>query len=224
LTLSSFILGGANDCKAIDWAIDKEVDIISISAGFVDDDNYLREAIRRANAKNVLTFAAASNWGNLEAGVAYPARIKDHVFCIFSSNGALKAMSSAMNPEPRKGADNFAVLGEDIDLDPGLPPVSGTSVATALAAGLAARILDFARHTDSRAAGCSAEQLGTRASMRAVFERISMQNQKFKCIAPWLLWEHGARANEELEATRRTGQPSRTHVHWVLADALRQME
>ena len=155
--------------------------------------------------------------------MAYPARIKDQVFCIFCSNGALKATSN-MNPEPRAGADNFAVLGEDIDVYPGEPSVSGTSMATALAAGLAARILDFARHTDSRDANCSVEQLSTRAGMSAVFRKIAVPNQKYQCIAPWLLWEHGARELGELEATKRTGQPSRNHVQKVLAGALRQME
>ncbi|KAJ5668904.1 Extracellular alkaline serine protease [Penicillium macrosclerotiorum] len=184
--------------KAIRWAVNQKVDIISISAGFRTSPRDLREAVNEASAANILIFAAASNWGNLDE-VAYPARMKDHVFCIFSTNGTLKN-SSRYNPEPRSNADNFAILGEGIELYPGREPVQGTSMATAIAAGLAGRILDFARHTDCRDNIEGGDIIHTKAGMTAIFKAISRSSANYDCIAPWRLlkmqWQ-GDRENRE---------------------------
>jgi hypothetical protein len=201
--------------QAIDWAIECKVDIISISAGFQDDNSNLRKAVRRAHNADILIFAAASNWGNLETAVAYPARIKDQVFCIFSSNGANKATTDK-NPEPRTNADNFAFLGEDVDVHAsGSIPVSGTSMATALAAGFVARMLDFSLHQDSRAAGIDVEKLHTKSGMTAVLHKISSSDGKFQCITPWLLWKL---------AKKRAQEPTRSLMQKVLREALEEMD
>ncbi|KAK6222494.1 hypothetical protein QIS74_04196 [Colletotrichum tabaci] len=100
--------------EAITWAVSQSVDIISISAGFASCPEELRAAVHQAHAAGILIFAAASNWGNTNE-VAFPARIQDQVFCIFATTAALKDVPE-INPEPRKNADNFALLGHDIDL------------------------------------------------------------------------------------------------------------
>jgi len=148
-------------------------------------------------------------------GVAYPARIKDHVFCIFSSNGANKATTDN-NPEPRRTADNFAFLGEDIDVHTsGSIPFSGTSMATALAAGFVARMLDFSLHPDSKDAGIDVEKLHTKSGMTAVLHKISSSDGKFQCITPWLLWKL---------ANKRAQEPSRGLMQEVLREALEEMD
>jgi hypothetical protein len=162
-----------------------------------------------------LIFAAASNWGNLEMGVAYPARIKDQVFCIYSSNGANKATTDN-NPEPRIAADNFAFLGEDIDVHTtGSLPISGTSMATALAAGFVARMLDFSLHPDSQDAGIDAKKLHTKSGLTAVLHKISSSDGKFQCITPWLLWKL---------ANKRAQEPTRVLIQEVLRKALEEMD
>jgi len=155
-------------------------------------------------------FAAAANWGNAGRGVAFPAAIKDHVFCISSCTGDLWA--SKMNPPGRDDADNFASLGEDVSLYEDKALLDGTSVATPLAAGLAARILDFARHTDSRIAGCDETKLRTRPGMRAVFKKMSNRDGLFRCIAPWLLWQHTSAPSHT--------QPDRNRIQEVIKEAL----
>ena len=131
--------------QAIKWAVRHGVDIISISAGFKTCPHELREAVHQAHSAKILIFASAANWSHLNQA-AYPAGIKDHVFCIFSTDAGLMN-SRGFNPPARGDADNFAILGEDVDLPPRTEPVRGTSVATAIAAGFAARILDFGRQS-----------------------------------------------------------------------------
>jgi hypothetical protein len=201
--------------QAIDWAIKCKVDIISISAGFQRDNNDLREAVRRAHNADILIFAAASNWGNLESAVAYPARIKDQVFCIFSSNGANKATTDK-NPGPRTNADNFAFLGEDIDVHAsGSLPISGTSMATALAAGFAARMLDFSLHPDSQGAGIDARMFHTKPGMTAVLNKISSPSGGFHCITPWFLCK---------DADTQTRELARGSMQKVLKEALEEID
>ncbi|GJC96376.1 extracellular alkaline serine protease [Colletotrichum higginsianum] len=116
--------------EAITWAVSQSVDIISISAGFASCPEELRAAVHQAHAAGILIFAAASNWGNTNQ-VAFPARIQDQVFCIFATTAALKDVPE-INPEPRKNADNFALLGHDIDLPghTGLWDVSGDGIGS----------------------------------------------------------------------------------------------
>ena len=147
-------------------------------------------------------------------GVAYPARIKDQVFCIFSSNGANKATTDN-TPEPRKTADNFPLLGEDIDMHASDGnPVSGTSMATALAAGFVARLLDFSLHPDSQDAGVDVKKLHTKPGMTAVLHKISCSDEKFQCITPWLLWRL---------ANKQAQESTRDLMQKVLREALDEM-
>jgi hypothetical protein len=121
-----------------------------------------------------------------------------------------------MNPPGRNDADNFASLGENVSVYEDKQPLNGTSVATPLAAGLAARILDFARHIDSRSAGCDEQQLRTRPGMRAVFKRISKQDTPFRCLAPWLLWQHPSAPSDT--------QLSRERIQEVIKEALNALD
>jgi hypothetical protein len=121
-----------------------------------------------------------------------------------------------MNPPGRNDADNFASLGKDVRLYEGKAPLDGTSVAAPLAAGLAARILDFARHIDSRIAGCDEQKLRSRPGMRAVFKKISKQNGLFRCIAPWLLWQHPSAPSDT--------QLGRERIQEVIREALNTLD
>jgi hypothetical protein len=121
-----------------------------------------------------------------------------------------------MNPPARNDADNFASLGENVGLYDNKAPLDGTSVAAPLAAGLAARILDFARHADSRSAGCDEQQLRTRPGMRAVLKKISKQDGLFRCIAPWLLWQH--------PSTPSDTQLGRERIQEVIKEALNTLD
>lgn len=214
----SYLSTFADFLQAIDWAASKGVDIISISAGFVHYQDEVFRAIKAARKINMelLIFAAASNYGNQHDGVAYPAKHHEHVFCIFSCSGNLKQTDDT-NPNPTE-TDNFAMLGEDVRVFPG-QVLNGSSIATALAAGFAARIIDFTRHEDIcsrlKRKGLEPDRLSTREGVRAVFREISTTSGKFRCIAPWKLWEHGTK-----DPARE--YPGRQHVYKVLKGILKK--
>ncbi|KAJ5116711.1 subtilisin-like protein [Penicillium angulare] len=170
--------------QAIEWAVEPQhaVDIISISAGFAKHSLELEDAIDKASGSGALVFAAASNWGNRGGHVAYPARHSFKTICMFSTNTDDQA--SSFNPEARSHTDNFAILGEDLEhpADP-RKRESGTSMATAIAAGLAARIVDFSRHEDNETIDRVAK-VGSIAGMTAIFRSISKPAGRCQCLAP----------------------------------------
>ncbi|KAG9500788.1 hypothetical protein J7337_006468 [Fusarium musae] len=146
------IEGPLRMAKAIHWAIEppRSVDIISISAGFRSYSKELDDAVTKAKAAGVLVIAAASNWQNTST-VAFPARHNLSTMCIYSTNTGNQ--SSSFNPEPRADTQNFAIIGEGFQHPDQRrnERMSGTSMATAVAAGLAARIVDFSRQKDNKA-------------------------------------------------------------------------
>jgi hypothetical protein len=169
--------------EAIELSIapDIDVDIISISAGFLYHSPRLQEAVQKACGASKLIFAAASNWGNL-GPVAFPARHNLYTICIFSTDTHNRA--SDFNPERRPDAHNFAILGEDFQ-HPGYSDqrVRGTSTATAAAAGLAALIIDFSRHHDNQSIVRVAD-ISKMLGMIAIFNSMSERAGEFKCIMP----------------------------------------
>ncbi|CEF75850.1 unnamed protein product [Fusarium graminearum] len=157
--------------KAIDWAISNSVDIISISAGFRDYSKELDEAVTKAKAAGTLVVAAAANWQNTGT-VAFPARHNLTTMCIYSTN--VGNQSSTFNPEPRSDTPNFAVLGEGFQHpDQKSEPMSGTSMSTAAAVGLAANIIDFARQSDNKSYIYRSQDVGKLPGMLSIFDAIS---------------------------------------------------
>ncbi|RMJ07742.1 hypothetical protein BHE90_010298 [Fusarium euwallaceae] len=165
---------------AINWAIKHKVDIINISAGFKTCPIELYEAAFAAHAAKILVFASPGNWSRKDT-VAFPAAIQDHVLCIFSTNGGL-TNTREFNPAPRKHAHNFGMLGEDVDV--GGVPFNGTSAATAIASGFAARIIDFSRQPDCRGKIENVRLLQTKTGMTAVFAELSSPDGDYECIRP----------------------------------------
>lgn len=189
-------------------------DIISISAGFREESPRLEEAVRKASAANKLIFASASNWGNVD-GVAFPARHANTI-CIFATDTA--DQPSKFNPEPRQNAHNFALMGER--WQNGAKYESGTSMATAAAAGLAALILDFSRQSDNRGTDW-AGQLSQTSSMVAIYQAISKPAGRFRCVEPkHLLMGYGT-ATSTASGVASTGQGERRNwVKFKIQDAI----
>jgi hypothetical protein len=137
--------------KAIEWAIEQQVDIISMSFGWKHEKPEVSKQIDFARGKGILLFAAASNDGGFTPrhGV-FPAS-HHSVYCIYSCRG--DGVSSEFNPPATKTAANFMLPGEHLAvLETNHKPVAGssrhngTSFATPIAAGTAAMVLDLARH------------------------------------------------------------------------------
>ncbi|KAL2205461.1 hypothetical protein CC79DRAFT_1276231 [Sarocladium strictum] len=151
--------------KAIDHAVKEwKVDVISMSFGIREYHEPMSNAIANALNERTLLFAAASNDGaNLDR--AFPAQYPG-VFCIHSTDG--NGNPSDFNPTASEKDVNYSLLGHHVSSHwpigmQGYPnpirSLSGTSVATPIAAGLAASVLSFVRRQDRRVA-IESEQLG----------------------------------------------------------------
>lgn len=166
--------------------------MITMAFGFEKEHDGMYEAIRAARAQNVLVFAAASNYGNMTR-IAFPARLTHDVVCMFCTN-ALAKTSQSFNPKPStKRTHNLAIFGEEVEL-PGthghVVILKGTSMSTAIAAGLAAHLIDFSRHTDSRKSfGKEAAHLKNMAGMESVFTKMAggPSGDGYYCVVPWSL-------------------------------------
>ncbi|KAF9769821.1 hypothetical protein IL306_012692 [Fusarium sp. DS 682] len=151
-----------------------KVDIISIASGFEKDHFPMRKAIKKATSDGVLVFAAASNYGNIRQ-VTFPARMQD-VICVYCTDGRAK-VSSSINPAPQTTkTKNFAILGEGVSIPPTEERVTGTSVATSIASGLAGRLIDFSRQK--------------KCTHRISHMAKGAEDNKYHCVVPGRLLQH----------------------------------
>lgn len=114
-----------------------------MSFGFKRRSRTVEEAISYAHRRGVMMFGAAGNNGMLEE-IRYPAS-DPNVLCIHAAGGF--GNSYRGNPTKRANHYNFSLLGIAVEGNAPLveQPVrrSGTSQATAVAAGAAALILQL---------------------------------------------------------------------------------
>lgn len=149
------------------------VDIISLSFAFWEEDPDIQNTIRKATRKPVLVFAAASNnSADKPHPRGYPARESD-VICVHSTDD--QGNQSKFSPAGMERSFNFAILGENLNAawpldcataapisaelkehlvgsvggtspsNQGTRRMSGTSQATPLLAGIASTILHITR-------------------------------------------------------------------------------
>ncbi|RLL98705.1 hypothetical protein CFD26_100564 [Aspergillus turcosus] len=134
---------------AIDWAVEQKVDIISMSWVTKTQEADLQNAVKRAadNASNnksrpTLMFCSTADEGAF-AGEVYPVDYADSVVSVAATDtwGGLTSKSDRQKPV------DIRIPGEDLEapvpqyLENVSSRVSGSSVATALAAGIASLAL-----------------------------------------------------------------------------------
>ncbi|KAF5249276.1 hypothetical protein FANTH_5357 [Fusarium anthophilum] len=162
-----------------------QVDVISIASGFERDHALMRRAIKRAASDGTLVFAAASNYGNIRQ-VTFPARMQD-VICIYCTDGRTK-VSQSINPAAQTTKSrNFAILGEGVSVPPSIrEQLTGTSVATSIAAGLAGRLLDFPRQKDCQQNIRCVGNLASVEGISAVFSHMAKgaEDYRYNCVLP----------------------------------------
>jgi subtilisin family serine protease len=193
--------------QAIRWAVEQGVDIISMSFGYRREIPSIKAAIRDAFHKGIIILAAASNSGvNPRFPVSFPANIRQ-VICIHSSDG--NGNPSGRNPPPMPDC-NLSILGEGVaaawpghlytERDDHLRVASGSSVATPIAAGLAALIIEYASQA-GEAPEVVPEWMRLRHSdeMRKMFKSIARERAGYHSIAPSSLFDyHGEEMHQRI--------------------------
>ncbi len=150
-----------------------------------------------------IVIAAAANWGGNQA-IAYPAR-REGVICIHATDGF--GNPSSTNPTVREGV-NFAVVGLSIESTTMVKPkenpaagvpteshpkrervyISGTSYATPIAAGIAANVLEFARHNITLSEG-ERELLYSSWGMSLIFQEMCEKRMGYDYVFPWKIFD-----------------------------------
>jgi hypothetical protein len=167
-----------------------------MSFGYVEEQRVISRAIRRAlyeRDDSVLFFAAASNSGANEKEM-FPAR-HDAVISIrcTNSNGDFEAFNAPKNQDEETV---FGTLGMDVpsswlsDHHETEEYKSGTSVATAVAAGLAGVLLGYADARSKESTSYDVRRkLRTRQGMQRMFRALAFPTlkERYLYMAPWKL-------------------------------------
>jgi subtilisin family serine protease len=148
--------------QAIAWASQEfNADVISMSFGFADEEivegkSPLKAAIHQAvldRGDKVLFFAAAGNDGANQKKVMFPAR-HDLMIPIYGTSANGEFLDS-LNPRIKLDESSiFGTLAQNLPCaglsNEGEVSATGTSFATAIAAGLAAMILEYAQISEKK--------------------------------------------------------------------------
>ena len=160
-----------------------------MSFGFDKYNSTLRKAVGTAHAQGIVMFAAASNSGAVEGRKeSFPSKLRGQVIRVNSTDGL--GSKSRFNPPPASDSDNFSLLGESVRsawprhlIPEGYRRQSGTSIATPIAAGIAALVLDYA---GQRANGIDHETvLWHFDGMRTILNKMVQVNDGYAWIRPW---------------------------------------
>lgn len=141
--------------EAIEWAIEKEVQIIQIGFGIQKDNEALRQAVQKAHKKGILLIAPAGNGNTIEYPAAY-----DEVIAVGSVTSEGKRSSQCASGE---GLELMAP-GEQVCSRGAfgiLEPFSGTSMAVPQVTGLATLLW---QKDLSQSADCIRKLMGTTAN------------------------------------------------------------
>ncbi|KUI69791.1 Subtilisin DY [Cytospora mali] len=184
-----------NIAEAIDWAMKKGVDIISMSlVTFRDDGETLVQAIRQAKQNDIVIISSTADEGfRPDKSTTSEGEVKDKLFSISAcnSNGSLLDQS-------QKEGYHFSFLGDNVSVEPvpflqSRTRIRGSSVATAIAAGTAALAVACCRIS---------ENCNTNSSMHW---RYDMVKKTFKSMAlgvaqglPWVDLERFCCERDEL--------------------------
>jgi subtilisin family serine protease len=162
--------------------VEKDVDILVIATGtHVKAHDGVRAAINTLPDK-VIVIAAAGNRDHCER-VIFPARMP-RVMCTYATTPRNYVLRT-LNPNPRTNAYNFGILGIAIQPEGWDTPLTGTSYAAAIAAALAAGLLNFSRQAVRD--GERKLNLEGYEKMNVIFEELARDNtdQGYSCIVPW---------------------------------------
>ncbi|KAF4997527.1 hypothetical protein FDECE_12057 [Fusarium decemcellulare] len=175
--------------EAFRWAIECRADIISISAT-VRKSEKLKEVVNDAISAGILVLSSTTGEGYVDEE-AWPANFESVM-----KIGAAKATGKETKGSIRANAD-YMFPGSDILVStsffgsqPFKDEVSGTSFATAIAAGVASLTLAcrwLALSTQSDVTGREAELKFRRETVQNVFGKMSANEGKY--VKPWIVFQ-----------------------------------
>lgn len=168
-----------------------------MSFGYVDDQRPISKAIRNAvndRDESIVFFSAAANFGANEKEM-FPARHE----CVISirgtnTNGAFQDFNPPRNPWENVvlGTLGLEVPSSCLSSDVEDVCKSGTSVATAVTAGIAGMLLGYvnSRFNNPRYEVVR-NKLRTRQGMLAILDSIATDslNNGYKYVTPWCLYD-----------------------------------
>lgn len=142
--------------NAINWCIDNKMDIINLSMGINEDLFYLKDAVDRAAAAEIVVVAAAGN--EAKNNVSYPARYPSVI-----GTGALKTSTSLASFSNKGSGITVTAPGYKIysTLPGGFGTYSGTSMAAPFVAGTLALY--------KQATGLSGKKLAAKLTASSIY-------------------------------------------------------
>ncbi|KAL6694043.1 peptidase S8/S53 domain-containing protein [Trichoderma pleuroticola] len=190
------------DKEAVERAIKKAVeepekggwgvDIINMSFGWAfDDHDGVRDAIRFARRRGVHMFASTSNDGLLGPpnDILYPSRAPE-VIAIDAADGFGEYTRTTASSVSSYGRGRrFSAPGTRLTSPHSAVLYDGSSFACAIAAGIGALVLEFARQHPLQASKSVQNSLREMPAMIAILERMSAEKgpDRFKFLLPWTL-------------------------------------
>ncbi|KAM0344164.1 hypothetical protein ACHAPU_007886 [Fusarium lateritium] len=194
--------------QALKWAVDSKADIISLSAAFFKDNATLRLEIQRAIKAGVVIIASTAGEGYLQEE-AYPAKY-DGVIKIAATDLRGKETPESLAELADYMFPGDGILAETTFLGMSNPSnkISGTSVATAIASGVASLVLAchrLALSTQELEEPWTNHRELKRDIVRRVFDSM-VENKEAKFVKPWLFFNEADQEN--------WGEASRT-LKWL---------
>ncbi len=147
----------------------------------VQPSGALRKAVESAKSANIVMFGSKGDRGNNQQDV-YPADYSEVISISSLTQFGKGTDSTETNAEYFFQGENVTIPAESSYLE-SQHQVSGSSVATALAAGVAALVLSCRR------IGNESKDIDRVKTVETVFEHMAADDKQVKYVQPWKVFE-----------------------------------
>ena len=196
--------------QAIKWVVEQNVDVISISWGLLKKSENIAEALREAHSNNVVIVAAAGNYGKRHP-IAFPANFQNYVICVGAADGdGITLPITARETDQGQDLEKFTAPGKAVNCASiclstwdwwthlqsfiaqegylgRTEHVTGTSMATPIAAGIAALFIQYTRYPQNKCNDAKSHD-----SMLKLFSAMCKdKGETFRFLVPWNLLTNG---------------------------------
>jgi Subtilase family len=198
--------------QAIEWAIEQQVDIISISWAVKKQSFELQEAIRKAvRTHKILVFCSTADIGSQFHPDVYPANYEDVIAVSASNRFGWARLESCRDVHIMLGGEKIKAHGPKYMQLPD-NRISGSSVATALAAGLASLCLFLARMANPNGDG---QHFKNRIAMLHVF-RLMQESKDNRVIVPAKLFDDEFKLPDDFHSGRHPPPVGLKRFNWMM--------